>query len=92
MLGHLAGGAGAVNAIAAINSLTDNQIPAIATLENIDPEIVALGEHNFVRGKPLVTEVNRALALAYGFGGYNAIILLGRFRPEAGGNGRVAPA
>ncbi len=91
MLGHLAGGAGAVNAIAAINSLTDGQIPPIATLENIDPEIVALGEHNFVRGEPLVTDVNRALALAYGFGGYNAILLLGKYRLEAGGNGRGDP-
>jgi len=75
-MGHLAGGAGAVNVIAAINALNSGKIPPILNLENPSQEFEGLF---FVRGKPLEKDIKTALVLAYGFGGHNAVMLLGRY-------------
>lgn len=77
MLGHLAGGAGVVNAAAAIFSLQEGRIPQILNLDNPDEAVADL---NFVRGKPLERNINTGLAPAYGFGGYNAVLLLGKYK------------
>lgn len=77
-LGHLAGGAGAVNAVVAIQALNENKIPHILNLDNADPEILEMGDFYFVRGKPLEKPLNEVLVTAYGFGGYNAVMLLGK--------------
>lgn len=79
-IGHLLGGAGAVNAIAAINALEEGKIPPILNLENPDPEFEDLF---FVREKPLERAINTALVLAYGFGGHNAVMVLGKYRYES---------
>lgn len=76
-MGHLAGGAGAVNAIAAINALNCGRIPPIVNLENPDP---AVSDLSLVRGKPLERDINTTLVLAYGFGGNNAVLLLGKYK------------
>lgn len=76
-LGHLAGGAGAVNAIAAINAINTGRIPHIINLENPDSAVADL---NLVRGTPLEKDINTALVTAYGFGGYNAVILFGKYK------------
>jgi 3-oxoacyl-[acyl-carrier-protein] synthase II len=76
-MGHLAGGAGAVNFIAALNALNTGKIPHILNLDNPDPEIADL---DFVRGKPLEKDIKTALVLAYGFGGHNAVMLLGKYK------------
>ena len=75
-LGHLAGGAGTVNVIAALNAINTGEIPPIINLENPDPEVADL---NFVRGQSLKKDIKTALVLAYGFGGHNAVILLGKY-------------
>ncbi len=75
-LGHLLGGAGAVNAIAAIQSLNAGKVPPILNLDDPDEEFSDL---NLVRGKPLEKEIATALVLAYGFGGHNAVLLLGKY-------------
>lgn len=75
-LGHLMGGAGAVNAIVAIQSLNAGKVPHILNLENPDEKFLDLF---FVRNKPLEKEINTALVTAYGFGGHNAVILLGKY-------------
>jgi len=75
-LGHLAGGAGTVNVIAALNSLNIGEIPQIINLDNPDPEVMDL---NFVRGQSLKKDIKTALVLAYGFGGHNAVMLLGKY-------------
>ncbi len=77
MLGHLAGGAGAVNAISAIQAIRDGKMPAIANLETPGEEFLDL---NLVRGRALEKRIDNVLATAYGFGGYNAVLLLGRFQ------------
>jgi len=76
-MGHLAGGAGAVNVIAAINALNSGKIPPILNLENPSQEFEGLF---FVRGKPLEKDIKTALVLAYGFGGHNAVMLLGKYK------------
>ncbi len=74
-LGHLVAGAGVVNMIGAINALREGKIPHIINLENPDPEVEDL---LFVRGKPLERDIKTALVLAYGFGGHNAVMVLGK--------------
>lgn len=76
-MGHLAGGAGSVNAIAAIKALQEGKIPPILNLDNPDPEVLDL---SLVRGKPLEKNINTALVLAYGFGGHNSVLLLGKHK------------
>ncbi|MDP2585787.1 MAG: beta-ketoacyl-[acyl-carrier-protein] synthase family protein [Candidatus Levybacteria bacterium] len=75
-VGHLAGGAGAINIVAALNALNVGKIPQIVNLENPDPEVADL---NFVRGEALVKDIKTALVLAYGFGGHNSVMLLGKY-------------
>jgi 3-oxoacyl-[acyl-carrier-protein] synthase II len=75
-LGHMAGGAGAVNAVVGINSVNTGEIPQIINLDNPDPEVA---DFNFVREKSLKKDIKTALVLAYGFGGHNAVILFGKY-------------
>lgn len=74
-LGHLAGGAGAINFLAALDALRIGKIPHILNLDNPGPEFADL---NLVRGQPLIRDIKTALVLAYGFSGYNAVMLLGK--------------
>lgn len=75
-IGHLAAGSGPVSFIEAIYALNNGIIPPICNLENPDEKVKDLF---LVRGMPLKREINKALALSYGFGGYNAAVLLGKF-------------
>lgn len=78
MHGHLAGGAGAVNAISAIRAIQKGFMPQIINLENVDEPFKDL---NLVRGKALRGDFNTALVLAYGFHGKDAVLLLGKYAP-----------
>jgi 3-oxoacyl-[acyl-carrier-protein] synthase II len=80
MHGHLAGGAGAVNAVSAIRALEKGFIPPIANLENVDEPFKDL---NLVRGKALQGDFKTALILAYGFHGKDASVLLGKYQPQS---------
>lgn len=77
IFGHLAGGAGVLNVAAGMFSLQENKIPHILNLDNPDETFVDL---NFVRDKPLEKKLNTVLTTAYGFGGYNAVLLLGKYK------------
>ncbi len=79
MHGHLAGGAGAVNAISAIRAIEKGFIPPIANLENVDEPFKDL---NLVRGSALKGGFKTALVLAYGFHGKDAGLLLGKYLPQ----------
>lgn len=69
--GHLLGGAGAINAIAAIRSLCEGEIPPTINLENRAEEFADLD----IVTKLRKTDIQTALALAYGFGGFDAAVL-----------------
>ncbi|OGK37484.1 hypothetical protein A3F03_02775 [Candidatus Roizmanbacteria bacterium RIFCSPHIGHO2_12_FULL_41_11] len=75
-IGHLAAGSGPVSLIEAILTLNSGLIPPILNLENPDSKVSDL---NLVRGKSLNKDVKTALVPSYGFGGNNAVVLLGKF-------------
>ncbi len=77
MHGHLAGGAGAINAISAIRAIHKGFIPPIINLDNPDE---AFKDLNLIRGKAINGDFATALVLAYGFHGKDAIVLLGKYQ------------
>ncbi|MGH3278784.1 MAG: beta-ketoacyl-[acyl-carrier-protein] synthase family protein, partial [Trebonia sp.] len=80
MTGHLLGGAGAVEAIAAILALRDGVIPPTINLSEQDPDIkldIASGEP---RRLPVLAEGRHSLAVSnsFGFGGHNVALAFRR--------------
>lgn len=69
-LGHLVGGAGAVESIVTILSLYHGVIPATQNLEHIDPKV----ELDVVADKPRHVEQTAAINNAFGFGGHNVAL------------------
>ncbi|MQA94836.1 MAG: beta-ketoacyl-ACP synthase II [Streptosporangiales bacterium] len=76
MTGHLLGGAGAVESIAAILALRDGKVPPTANLDDIDDGVVV----DVVRGEPRVLPEGRIAALnnSFGFGGHNVVLAFSR--------------
>jgi 3-oxoacyl-[acyl-carrier-protein] synthase II len=70
-LGHLVGGAGAVESIATILALYHGVVPATLNLEHLDPKV----ELDVVAGEPRKVELNAAISNSFGFGGHNAALL-----------------
>ncbi len=73
-LGHLVGGAGAVESIMTILSLQQGIIPATRNLETIDPKV----ELDVVADKPRHVEQTAAINNAFGFGGHNVALAFAR--------------
>jgi len=73
MTGHLLGGAGAVESVAAILALHNRIAPVTANLENPDPEIGL----NVVSGEPRKLRDGDAVVLnnSFGFGGHNVALI-----------------
>ena len=72
-IGHLLGGAGAVEAVICLMALRGQWLPAQAAFENPDPAC------NFpIIHKPQDARVNIALSNSFGFGGVNATLILKR--------------
>ena len=74
MTGHLLGGAGAIEAIAAALALKSGMVPPTINLENPDPECDLDYVPNMARRVPIGT----AMSNSFGFGGHNATIILAR--------------
>lgn len=70
-LGHLVGGAGAVEAIITARTIESGIIPATANLQSIDPEI-----HLDVVTEALRTRVGAAVSNSFGFGGQNVTLAI----------------
>lgn len=77
VLGHELAGAGATNLVTAIRSIREGIIPHIASLENPDPRVSDL---MLVRERPQERVINKALVVAYGFGGHNATMVIGAYK------------
>ncbi|CAB5041172.1 unannotated protein [freshwater metagenome] len=73
MTGHLLGGAGAVESVAAILALRHRLAPVTANLEDLDEEIGL----DIVSGTPRVLRGGDALVLnnSFGFGGHNVALI-----------------
>jgi 3-oxoacyl-[acyl-carrier-protein] synthase II len=73
-LGHLVGGAGAVESIATILSLHHSLIPPTRNLDNLDPKI----ELDVVTDKPRHLDLTAAVNDSFGFGGHNVALAFAR--------------
>lgn len=69
-LGHLVGGAGAVESIVTVLSLYNGVVPATRNLENLDPKI----ELDVVSGEPRKVNLTAAVNDSFGFGGHNVAL------------------
>jgi 3-oxoacyl-[acyl-carrier-protein] synthase II len=77
MVGHLIGGAGAINAITAVFALRDGLIPPTINLETPDPEC----DLNYTPNVAARADLRTAMINGFGFGGQNAVAVFQRFEP-----------
>lgn len=74
--GHLLGAAGALEAVFCLKAMQDNFIPPTINLETPDPDC----DLNYTPLKGIDKEVDIAMSNAFGFGGHNAVIIMGKYR------------
>jgi 3-oxoacyl-[acyl-carrier-protein] synthase II len=75
MTGHCIGGAGGIEAIAAIKSITEGYIPPTINQTTPDPEC----DLDYVPNKAIKATVNIAQSNTFGFGGHNGVVIFKRF-------------
>jgi 3-oxoacyl-[acyl-carrier-protein] synthase II len=75
MTGHLLGGAGGVEAIFTVLTLSRGVIPATINYETPDPEC----DLDYVPNQARKADVRVALSNAFGFGGTNAVLVFKKF-------------
>ena len=78
-VGHMLGAAGAISALAAIKAIEDNVICPTINYENPDPEC----DLDYVPNEARPHKTDLALVNAFGFGGHNVVLIIGRYN----GNG-----
>jgi 3-oxoacyl-[acyl-carrier-protein] synthase II len=78
MTGHLLGAAGAVEAAYTALALHHQKLPPTINLHNIDPEC----DLDHVANQPRPANLQYAISNAFGFGGTNATLVLGRYTGE----------
>lgn len=70
MTGHLLGGAGAIEAVAAVLALRNQTVPPTIGLDKIDPEC----DLNYTPNKAVSAPLTIALSDSLGFGGHNSCL------------------
>jgi len=75
MIGHCLGAAGALETVAALQTIEEGIIHPTINLEHLDPECAI----NVVGVSPVKAHVSRLLVNSFGFGGHNGVIALQRF-------------
>ncbi len=73
-IGHLLGGAAAVEAVATIRAIEEDLVPPTINYEYPDPEC----DLDYTPNRPRPRKVDVALSNSFGFGGHNAVICLGK--------------
>jgi 3-oxoacyl-[acyl-carrier-protein] synthase II len=76
MLGHSLGAAGALAALAAVQSFQAGVIPPTINYHTPDPEC----DLDYVPNQARQQKTNVALVNAFGFGGQNVVLVLGRYQ------------
>jgi len=76
MLGHMIGGAGAIEAAICILTILNGVIPPTINLINPDPEC----DLDYVPNTARRARVDTALSNSFGFGGHNSTLIIGRYR------------
>ncbi|MGB1286949.1 MAG: beta-ketoacyl-ACP synthase II [Aggregatilineales bacterium] len=73
--GHLLGAAGALEAIFSLLAIRDNFIPPTINLEKPDPKC----DLNYTPNTGIEHPVNIVMSNSFGFGGHNAVIIMGAY-------------
>ena len=73
MTGHLLGAAGAVEALACIVAINEQEVPPTINNFNLDPELDQ--NINYTLNKSQKRQVNYALSNTFGFGGHNSTVI-----------------
>jgi 3-oxoacyl-[acyl-carrier-protein] synthase II len=81
MVGHMLGAAGAISALAAVKSIEEGVICPTINYETPDPEC----DLDYVPNQARQHEVNLALVNAFGFGGQNVVVALGKYQENGAG-------
>ncbi len=76
MTGHLLGAAGAVEAVASVLAILEQNVPPTINLQDPDPEIPDGFDVTPLVAKP--RPINVVMSNTFGFGGHNAIVLFRR--------------
>jgi 3-oxoacyl-[acyl-carrier-protein] synthase II len=77
MVGHLFGGAGAIEALACIYAVHSDTIHPTINYQTPDPEC----DLDYVPNVARQTTVNVAMSNSFGLGGQNACLIVGKYRP-----------
>jgi 3-oxoacyl-[acyl-carrier-protein] synthase II len=85
-IGHLLGGAGAVEAVISLMALREQFLPPTTTVETPDPVCT----FDLVR-EPREARVRQVLTNSFGFGGANATLILAAFAEHRAVNGASLP-
>jgi 3-oxoacyl-[acyl-carrier-protein] synthase II len=75
MTGHLCGASGAIEVIAAVQSIAEGLIPATLNLAQVEP----CNSLEHVVGQPREARIESVLCNAFGFGGANSCLLIRRY-------------
>lgn len=76
MTGHLLGAAGAIEAIAALNTIVHGVVPP--TINHFTDDEKIDSRLNFTFNEPVRKEINIAMSNTFGFGGHNACVLFSK--------------
>ena len=74
MTGHIMAATGAIEAVFCVLAIRDQMVPPTINYENPDPEC----DLDYVPNRSIDLEVGYAISTSLGFGGHNAVLLLGR--------------
>jgi 3-oxoacyl-[acyl-carrier-protein] synthase II len=77
MTGHLLGGAGAIEAIAAVMAIKESMVPATINTQELDPNIPQ--GLTIVTGKSVGHSIRYAMSNTFGFGGHNATAIFKKY-------------
>jgi 3-oxoacyl-[acyl-carrier-protein] synthase II len=75
MLGHMIGGAGAIEAVICAQAIKNGVIPPTINLSNPDPDC----DLDYVPHKARRVPVTTALSNSFGFGGHNSVLIIGKY-------------
>jgi 3-oxoacyl-[acyl-carrier-protein] synthase II len=77
MTGHLLGASGAIEALLCVKVLQDGILPPTINYTTPDPEC----DLDYVPNQARPVAVEKVMSNSFGFGGHNATIILGKFKP-----------
>ena len=81
MVGHMLGAAGTISAIAAVKAMETGVVPPTINLETPDPDC----DLDFVPNQSRQHDTDVALINAFGFGGHNAAVVMGKYHQNGTG-------